>query len=236
MKKLKKTYAIYNLSEKHTAFYLGKTRVNVSFMGGQVTKNGVNPATFTTDNPIVQLAIERSRAFADGAVKLLAQYQQQGEVKIGRNPPRLKVAGIEKPTENAVGTIPEPTPADNLESNPESNPEPAPTYYQVSVSEPATGIAEPASHDSDAPTQGVTYSGQSDEDAELIEEPESGQNEEPDSKVEANGKELEIVEVSCKDVAKQYLQEHYGERPAPLRTRTDIQECAAKYGITFSFV
>ena len=232
MKKLKKTYAIYNLSEKHTAFYLGKTRVNVSFTGGQVTKNGVNPATFTTDNPIVQLAIERSRAFADGAVKLLAQYQQQGEVKIGKNPPRPKAAGIENPAENAVGTIPEPTPTDKVECNPES----APADNQAPASEPATGIADPASHDSDAPTQRVAYSGQSDDDPEMTEGPEPGENKEPDSDVEPNGKELEIVEVSCKDVAKQYLQEHYGERPAPLRTRTDIQECAAKYGITFSFV
>lgn len=41
------------------------------------------------------------------------------------------------------------------------------------------------------------------------------------------------VEVSCKDVAKQYLQDHFSERPAPLRTWNDVQACAAKYGLIF---
>ena len=53
---------------------------------------------------------------------------------------------------------------------------------------------------------------------------------------EAGTSNLEVIEVSCRDVAKQYLQEHFGENPAPLRTIANIQECAAKYGITFNFV
>ena len=63
MKKYKKTYAILHLAEKRTTFHLGKTKVHVSFTGGQVTKKGVTPATFTTDDPIVQLAIEKSKDF-----------------------------------------------------------------------------------------------------------------------------------------------------------------------------
>ena len=53
---------------------------------------------------------------------------------------------------------------------------------------------------------------------------------------EGDTNNLETVEVSCKDVAKQYLEEHYGENPTPLRTIKDVQECAAKYGIRFDFV
>lgn len=41
------------------------------------------------------------------------------------------------------------------------------------------------------------------------------------------------VEVSCKDIAKQYLQDHFGEKPAPLRTWEDVHKCAAKYSIKF---
>lgn len=48
--------------------------------------------------------------------------------------------------------------------------------------------------------------------------------------------ELEVVEASCKDVAKQYLEEHFGENPAKLRTRDDVQRCAAGHGIRFEFV
>ena len=52
-----------------------------------------------------------------------------------------------------------------------------------------------------------------------------------DEEGEAEG--LTEVEATCKDVAKQYLQDHFGERPAPLRTWADVQACAAKHGITF---
>lgn len=50
---------------------------------------------------------------------------------------------------------------------------------------------------------------------------------------ESSEEGLMEVEVSCKDVAKQYLQNHYDERPAPLRTWVDVQACAAKHGIIF---
>lgn len=189
MKKYKKTYAILNLSEKHTIFHLGKTKVHVSFTGGIVTKQGVTPATFTTDNPVVQLAIENSDKFKKGEVTLLTQYPMQGDVKIGRNEPEEAPhsgpGGAEAPMQSQImdGETPEDkqTPAAIVPVQPADAAEP----------EVSTGTAE------------------------------SG---------------LEVIEVSCKDVAKQYLQEHYDEKPAPLRTIADVQECAAKHGITFSFV
>lgn len=199
MKKYKKTYAIHNLAEKHTTFHLGKTKVHVSFTGGQVTKKGVNPATFTTEDPIVQLAIEKSKAFVDGAVILLAKYPMQGEVKIGMNPQKPKTDLSRVAAENAANPIQEEAPIDK----PEDNPEPTP--------EPATETAE-----------------ESAQEEETVEE-QAGQE-------DAGASNPEVVEVSCRDVAKQYLQEHFGENPAPLRTIANIQECAAKYGITFNFV
>ena len=206
MKKYKKTYAISTLAEKHTTFHLGKTKVHVSFTGGQVTKNGVNPATFTTADPIVQLAIERSNDFAKGAIVLLAKYPMQGEVKIGKNPPEEKETPVPNPgmakaelirevVSPTPPTIQEEPPIDIPEEKPEPNPEPAPEIAE----EESTGEIQ-------------------------AEQEEAGES------------NLEVVEVSCSDVAKQYLQEHFGEKPAPLRRIADIQECAAKYGITFSFV
>lgn len=206
MKKYKKTYAISSLSEKHTTFHLGKTKVHVSFTGGQVTKNGVNPATFTTADPIVQLAIERSNDFAKGAISLLAKYPVQGEVKIGKNPPEEEAATAPNPgmakaeliIEAVAPTLPsiqEEAPIDI----PEEKPEPAPKPAIETAEEESTGETQ-------------------------TEQEEAGES------------NLEVVEVSCSDVAKQYLQEHFGEKPAPLRRIADIQECAAKYGITFNFV
>ena len=200
MKRFKKTYAIYSLAEKHTTFQLGKTKVHVSFTGGQVTKNGVNPATFTTTDPIVQLAIERSRDFGKGAITLLAKYPMQGEVKIGRNAPEAKSEDIIQ----------------------EKRPEPIPEAITEAIPEP---IPEAPAGEPEAETE-----------EELLEEPAVLSEEPAEEKDEAGESNLEVVEVSCRDVAKQYLQEHYGEKPAPLRTIADIQECAAKYGITFNFV
>lgn len=204
IKKYKKTYAIMNLAEKHTVFHLGKTKVRVSFTGGIVTKKGVTPATFTTDDPIVQFAIENSKDFKEGAVTLLSQYPMQGEVKIGRNEPETAAAGQPASVAELIKQAASPQ-----ESAPVEEPEPT-----------AKGEEPREKNQGDAP-----------EDKQTAEElPAEAPEEEPS---EAG---LEVIEVSCKDVAKQYLQEHYDEKPAPLRTIADVQECAAKYGITFKFV
>ena len=203
MKKYKKTYAISTLAEKHTTFHLGKTKVHVSFTGGQVTKNGVNPATFTTADPIVQLAIENSKAFADGEVTLLAKYPVQGDVKIGMNPPESKKEEVPLPPEG--GGLERETPEQEASDQ---------------IPEAAEGISP------------------EDKPADAEQETKEGAEQETKEGAEPGGGEsgLEVVEVSCRDVAKQYLQEHFGEKPAPLRRIADIQECAAKYGITFNFV
>ncbi len=211
MKKYKKTYAYHTLAEKHTTFHLGKTKVHVSFTGGQTTKNGVTPATFTTADPIVQLAIERSNDFAKGAITLLAKYPMQGEVKIGKNPTESKKEEAEEaPAPNpgmakaelireAASPTPPPIQEEAPIDIPEEKPEPDPESTTETAEEESTGEAKT-------------------------------------EKEEAGESNLEVVEVSCSDVAKQYLQEHFGEKPAPLRRIADIQECAAKYGITFNFV
>ncbi|MDE7441688.1 MAG: hypothetical protein K2M69_05960 [Muribaculaceae bacterium] len=178
MKKYKKTYAIFNLAEKHTTFHLGKTKVHVSFTGGQVTKQGVTPATFTTADPIVQLAIEHSADFKRGAISLQSQYPVQGEVNVGKNQ--------RKPSRKPA--------ADAQQGEPEA----------LAPEQTAGALQEAASTEEDQDQQ--------------------------------EGGKADVIEVSCRDVAKQYLQEHYGENPAPLRRIADIQECAAKYGITFNFV
>jgi len=190
MKRCKKTYAIYHLTEKHTTFHLGKTRVHVSFTGGIVTKKGVTPATFTTDDPVVQLAIELSADFKKGAIKTVAQYMLEEDVKIGRNP----------------------TPEENANKDKGNN--------ATEASSKPNGDTERA--DTATPP--------------LSDEVESDKKED-DAPAESNATEgLEVVDASCKDAAKAYLQDHYGENPARLRTREQVQECAARHGITFNFV
>ena len=210
MKRYKKIYAIRTLAEKHTTFHLGKTKVHVSFTGGQVTKNGVNPATFTTDDPIVQLAIERSNDFAKGAISLMAKYPLQGEVKIGMNPQQAKETAVPNP---------------DLSKTDLSKTE--------LIIEAAALVPPPIQEETAEPDQGA----KDEEPEKTTKASEEEMPGETDGEQEESMKgNLEVVEVSCSDVAKQYLQEHFGEKPTPLRRIADIQECAAKYGITFSFV
>lgn len=85
MKKKKITYGVYNIIEWHAALAIGKAKVRVSFTGGAVTTNGVTPATFTTSDPIVQLAIQRSKEFTSGKIKIVRSNTLQEEVAIERN-------------------------------------------------------------------------------------------------------------------------------------------------------
>lgn len=223
MKKYKKTYAILHLAEKHTVFSLGKTKVHVSFTGGIVTKKGVTPATFTTDDPIVQLAIETSKEFKKGAVTLQSCYPMKGEVKIGMNPPKP-----DKTVENFIrGALNKEVQEAGEEHQPSGGTLSAPdNEAEDMLTREASGSR---------PQHGFAEGKEAEETEESVEAEEAvAADEEEEADVETDGPE--VVEVSCKDVAKQYLQEHYGENPAPLRTIANVQECAAKYGITFMFV
>ena len=92
MKKTKNTYGVYNIIEWHAIIKAGKATIKVPFSGGAMTTQGVTPATFTTTNPVVQLAIERSAAFASGKIKLIKTYPTNEEVEVERNPEVIKEA------------------------------------------------------------------------------------------------------------------------------------------------
>lgn len=107
MKKTRKTYGVYNLVEWHALLKAGKATVKVAFIGGGITTQGVTPATFTTDNPIVQIAIEHSTEFAKGKIKLIRTSNLGGDVEIERNPvkPVVEVPKMETtltPADNEV--------------------------------------------------------------------------------------------------------------------------------------
>lgn len=86
MKKKKRRYGVYNLVEWHANMRLGKGRVKVVFSGGAVTASGITPATFTTDDPLIQMAIEESQEFKSGKIKLLRSIDLKEEIHVGKNP------------------------------------------------------------------------------------------------------------------------------------------------------
>lgn len=89
MKKTKTTYGVYNLIEWYAILRMGRATVKVPFTGGSITTQGVTPATFTTDNPVTQFAIERSPEFLSGKIKVVRRVNLNGVVEIERNSPKV---------------------------------------------------------------------------------------------------------------------------------------------------
>ena len=99
MKKTKTTYGVYNLIEWHALLRLGKAAVKVHFSGGSITTQGVTPATFTTEDPVIQFAIERSPEFRNGKIKVVRRATLNETVEIECNVPK------------AINSEPSPNPA-----------------------------------------------------------------------------------------------------------------------------
>ena len=92
-KKNKTTYGVYNLIEWHALLRMGKATVKVPFTGGGITTQGVTPATFTTENPIIQFAIERSPEFLNGKIKVVRRVKLNGSIEIESNSPKVATDG-----------------------------------------------------------------------------------------------------------------------------------------------
>ena len=86
--KTKTTYGVYNLVEWHARLRMGRATVKVAFVGGAITTQGVTPATFITEDPVVQFAIENSPEFKSGKIKIIRRAKLDGTVEIGSNPKR----------------------------------------------------------------------------------------------------------------------------------------------------
>ena len=86
MKKKKVTYGITGLMECQVVIKLGKnSSMKVHFSDGSMTAMGVNPATFTTSDFMVQHAIERSSDYKRGRIHKVRSIELDEEVKIERN-------------------------------------------------------------------------------------------------------------------------------------------------------
>lgn len=75
-----KKYEIKNYSEYIINVSVGKRTFSIPFTGGALTNQGSIPASYSTNNEIIQYAIEHSRYYAIGIV-YLAQEIKTEEVK-----------------------------------------------------------------------------------------------------------------------------------------------------------
>lgn len=76
-----KKYEIKNYSEYVIDVSVGKRNFSIPFTGGALTNQGSIPASYSTNNGIIQYAIENSRYFALGIVYIAQEINTLDEVK-----------------------------------------------------------------------------------------------------------------------------------------------------------
>lgn len=70
------------MMEYQSIIRFGQNVLKVSFTGGSMNAIGVTPATYTTDNFLIQQAIENSSEFQRGRIRKVREIDVEGEVPI----------------------------------------------------------------------------------------------------------------------------------------------------------
>ena len=91
MKKRRITYGVRGMMEYQALIPLGKATLKILFTDGSMNSLGSHPAKFTTDNFMVQHAIENSSDFRRGRIQVLHVYELDEDVHIECNHTYAKV-------------------------------------------------------------------------------------------------------------------------------------------------
>ena len=82
MKKRKIIYGVAGMLDYQALIKVGSAKMKISFTNGSSNEAGRTPATFSTDNPIIQLAIENSKEFKSGLITKVHVVNTDEEVYI----------------------------------------------------------------------------------------------------------------------------------------------------------
>lgn len=85
MQKKKITYGINGMMTYQAIFHAGASVVKVLFSDGSITASGKKPATFTTDNFMLQHIIEQSKEFKEGFIFRYRTLLLNEKVHLDRN-------------------------------------------------------------------------------------------------------------------------------------------------------
>ncbi len=85
MKKKRITYGVRGMMEYQALIPVGKATLKILFTDGSMNSLGSHPAKFTTDNFMVQHAIENSSDFRRGRIQILHVYELDEDVRIECN-------------------------------------------------------------------------------------------------------------------------------------------------------
>lgn len=152
MKKLRNTYGVNGMMEFQAVLKVGKTNLKVQFSDGSFNASSRKPATYTTDDLMVQHAIENSAEFKRGLIHKVSSVELDEEVKVLRN--GRKAQNEPNPAEIKAGDSQEPAsePANAASgesasemSEPDEREEIAKEASAEVANEPANETANPAS-------------------------------------------------------------------------------------------
>lgn len=187
---------------------VGKGRLTVHFAGGTRTAYGLTPATYKSEDPIIQTIIEKSDYFRSGRIFLVKSEFIKDVPDPVPAAPAQKPAKVEKPAPKSEPTATdsgEQTKANELGENAQNE-------------QTGQSNAIPTSEDS-APAQEE----QTNSDAD------NGQKE---IQIDENG--FAIVDVTCTEDARRYLIDNFGFTPSAVRTKDFIRNKAAANKIKFT--
>ncbi len=85
MKKKRITYGVAGMMEYQAVIKIGRLTMKVLFTDGSANAMGMNPATYSTENLIVQQAIESSDQFKRGLIKVVGVVELDEDVQIMHN-------------------------------------------------------------------------------------------------------------------------------------------------------
>lgn len=112
------------MMEYQAVVKVGKKNVSINFSDGSISAMGTNPATYTTDNIIVQNAIEASADFKRGRINIVRSIDLEEELPIFRNAPTpAPTPQPPAPAESAAPAKTEETASEATEEVKEETPE-----------------------------------------------------------------------------------------------------------------
>ena len=107
MKKQRITYGVSGMMEYQAVIKVGRNNMKVNFSDGSVSAMGVNPATFTTENFMVQHAIENSSDYKRGRIKTVNVIELNEDLCIESNNAEVKAENAAVKTENETVEVSE---------------------------------------------------------------------------------------------------------------------------------
>lgn len=91
------------MMEYQAVIKIGRSQMKVLFTDGSATGYGMNPAMYTTDNLMVQKAIENSDQFKRGRIHIVNSTDLEEEVHVISNPKQIEPEAPELPDNKAEG-------------------------------------------------------------------------------------------------------------------------------------